>query len=152
MNDSLGNTMLLSIVLFIVSAVMLLFVGALAYSKAFKAKNIIINYIENHEDYSSAKEDIYDSLTVLGYQIDNDFRCPDDGSNKAIARGNNFKYCIYQKPDDLAKRKEKNPDYNGGYYYKVVTYTQFKFPIIGDIISTKVSGETKKLGKKYNYD
>ena len=140
MNDSIGNAMLLSIVLFILTAVMLLFVGTLAYSKAFKAKNVIINNLESYKTYAAAETEINNSLTTLGYQRDEHFDCPKVNEKEAI-NDDTFKYCVYEYRTTGEK-----------YYYKVITYTQFNFPIVGKLVTTKVSGETKILGKKYNYD
>ena len=50
-----------------------------------------------------------------------------------------YRYCIY--------RVESSE----GYYYKVTAYVQFYFPIIGEIFAPPVYGETKILGKNYNY-
>ena len=34
---------------------------------------------------------------------------------------------------------------------EVITYVQFEFPVIGDLLTFPVKGETKVLGKNYNY-
>lgn len=148
MNDSLGNALLLKIVLFIIIAVMLLFVSALSYSKAYKAKNIVIDSIEAYGMFNDkAKAEIELSFAELGYQVDNDFVCPKVGDMKSqqeISNYKGYKYCVYEVCIGDCKG-------NRGKYYKVVTYTQFKFPIIESVITMPVRGETKILGKSYNY-
>ena len=38
-----------------------------------------------------------------------------------------------------------------GNYYVVVTFIHFEFPVIGDILTFPVYGETKILNKSYDY-
>ncbi len=40
---------------------------------------------------------------------------------------------------------------NSGYYYKVITYTHFDLPLAQHFIEFAINGETKILGKSYNY-
>lgn len=148
MNDSLGNSMLMSIVIFVATIVMLLFVSALSFGKAYKAKNFVIENLESYKNFNSAQTEIENDLTRLGYQIDNAYKCPKlDGKNAINPSG--FKYCVYLKC--VGEYKNGSCD-SKGYYYKVITYTQFKFPVIEDIMVLKVQGETKILGKIYDFD
>ena len=61
-----------------------------------------------------------------------------------ISNYKGYKYCVYEVCIGDCEG-------NRGKYYKVVTYTQFKFPIIESVITMPVRGETKILGKSYNY-
>ena len=134
MRGALGNSLLLFIIIFCVSLIVLLFLGILSYSKAYKAKNRIIEIIEKYESYNiDAEDEIAFSLGTMGYQVGS---CEINNKNTS-----DYKYCVY----------EKNTT-NGGKYYKVVTYIQFYFPVINEFLDDiPVYGETKILGKSYDY-
>ncbi len=142
MREAIGSSLLLSIVVVFIGLIILFFVGILSYSKAYKAKNRIVEIIEKYETYNSlAISEIDDSLSNMGYQLG---ACKDedkkDGENSNI-NSSGYKYCIY-----------KIEDSDGSYYYKVKTYVQFYFPIIGELFNPPVQSETKILKKNFNYE
>ena len=110
------------------------FVSILAYSKAYRAKNRIVEVIEKYGSYNdNASDEISATLFDMGYQTG---ECKYD----SLSKGNGYKYCVEQK-----NAKEV-------YYYKVTTYVQFYFPIINELISPAVQSETKILGRSYDYE
>lgn len=143
MREAIGSSLLLSIVVVFVSLIILFFVGILSYSKAYKAKNRIIDVIEKYDGYENqydengkniVEDEIISSLSEMGYQVGN---CENSGNiNKS-----GYKYCVYRI--DTEK--------DGHYYYKVTTYVQFYFPIINELFKPAVTSETKILGENYNY-
>lgn len=136
MRSAIGNALLTNLVIIFVSIVILFFVGILAYSKAYKVKNRIINYIESKESYNTNDvEELNEDLKSAGYQLTSKSKCSSDNLNKTA-----YNYCVYR-----VELKDKK------YYYKVVTYVHFEFPVIGSIINVPVKGETKILGKTYDY-
>lgn len=139
MRDAVGGSLLLNLVVFFTSVVILFFVGIIAYSKAYKIKNRIIEIIERNENYNEMVAlELDEDLNKAGYTISTkekvNQKCGDDNLNKS-----EYFYCVY---------KYGSID---GSLYKVVTYTRFEFPLIGDILIIPVKGETKVLGKNYNY-
>lgn len=136
MREAIGNGMLLNVVIVIVAAVMLFFAGIFSYSKAYRIKNRIVEIIEEYGEYNSTAESaISTDLKTAGYFNAKNKSCSSDNVNSTT-----YNYCIY---------KIINSDENNSYYYKVVTYTQFNFPFIGDFIKIPVKGETRILGKEY---
>ena len=132
----MGNAMLLNIIIIIVAAVMLFFAAIFSYSKAYRIKNRIIEIIEEYSEYNETTEGmVVSDLKTAGYF---------NAKNKSCSSGNentsSYNYCVY---------KVVNDSNSGSYYYKVVTYVQFNFTIIGDYVKKPVKGETKILGKKY---
>ena len=134
----------MNVVVIFTSIIILLFAGVLAYSKAYKIKNRIIEVIEKHEDYnSSVLGEIQEDLRKSGYmgatmdQIN--AKC---GTNDIVLENEErgYLYCVYLKGDAKGMRT-----------YEVVTYIHFDFPVIGDMLTFAVRGETKTLGKNYNY-
>ena len=154
MNEALGNAMLTKIIIFIIIVVMFLFIGALSYSKAYKAKNNSINAIEKNSGYETAISDINESLFTMGYSsAKNDCNLIDGFdmvSNQNYGENNNFDYCVYKKCLGN-KIKNTNRCDDKGEYYKVVTYMEINLPLIHEALKGKVTGETKILNKNYNY-
>ncbi len=142
MKAALGGGYLLNIAIFIISIVMLLFVGVLAYSKAYRIKDRIIEVVENNNGYDNNPNSIAminEDLHKAGYITVRSLNCPMmDGMTNL--NKSNYKYCIYGPFKT-----------NNGEYYKVVTYMQFDIPLIGDMLNIPIKGETKILGKKYRY-
>lgn len=161
MRESIGGSMLLYLVIIFVTVVMLLFSSILTYSKAYKIKNRIIEIIEKYESYESfnsnnennVTEELNLDLRDAGYNVANPAKC--DNIKNNLTTGTNAKYknlsdnkniygynyCVFEVLDNL----------NDGQYYVVVTFVEFQFPIIGDVLTFPVYGETKILGRNYNY-
>ena len=130
----MGNTLLLYVIITFVAVIVVIFSSVMAYSKAYRAKNRIVEVIEKYGEYNeSAENEIVASLIEMGYQLGD---CKDVQTEQ---NNTGYKYCI--------ERKEAQ----GGSYYKVTTYIQFYFPLIQEFYNPPVTSETKILGKKYNY-
>ena len=135
MRGALGNALLLNVIVIIVAIIIVFFTSILAYSKAYKVKNRIIEVIEKYSDYNSAAEnEISSSLAQMGYQLGN---CKVESNTQ---NNTGYRYCI-----------QKNTTSGGSYYYKITTYIQFYFPVIEEFYNPPVYGETKVLGKNYDY-
>lgn len=137
MREAEGGGMLLYLMIFFVTTIMLVFVGILAYTKAYKAKNRIIEIVESYDcgDFGEWKTgtkaitlEIKDSLKDMGYQIA-------DRNYKGENLGTGYKFNISYTPA------------NRGGYYKVTTFIHLDFPIVGNIVNMAVSGETKIMNK-----
>ena len=162
MKDAVGGSLLLNIVVIFTSIVILFFVGIIAYSKAYKIKNRIIEVIEKNETYSPAiaENQLNNDLGRAGYIIASqdqiDEKCVKSGEtnlNKVDPGKSGYLYCVYEKSCD---QRELDPNTNeevctGERSYEVVTYIHFNFPVIGDLMTFAVRGETKTLGRIYNY-
>ncbi len=141
MRDAVGGSLLLNVVVIFVSVIILFFAGIMAYSKAYKSKNRIIEVIERYGKYDSDVADILNGdLRTFGYRS----ATPTQIRQKCGTNNENtyaYFYCVYYD-EDSAKE---------GYSYNVVTYIHFDFPLIGGLLEIPVRGETKILGKNYNY-
>lgn len=158
MRESIGGLWLFSIVItFIV-----LFVSFLAYSisytRAFKVKNEIINYIERAEGFTTTEGDIRNissdelkgmaanntaTVDILAYlQVQN------VGYNYSIAEQiscNDYDYGHNQTGGYCLKRYCPGGDNGEMIYYKVTTFVAFKIPVLNFIFKIPISGETKSL-------
>lgn len=154
MKEAIGGSGLLYIVIIIVSVVVLLFVGILSYSKAYRVKNRIIEVVEKYGDYNdTAKKAINQELSRMGYNtFFGDFCSSGRVTNHISEMGLNpnevinlnssdgYNYCIFE----LNKT-------NNGKYYVIVSFVHFEIPLIGEMLTIPVYGETKILGLDYNY-
>ncbi len=148
MKDAVGGSLLLNLVVIFTSVVILFFAGILAYSKAYKVKNKIIEVIERNDGdvNPNVLNEINNELTNVGYRVigsaPDRTKCENDSSRRTCTTNLNtstFNYCICQHGSANAS------------VFEVITYVQFEFPVIGDILTFPVKGETKVLGKKYDY-
>lgn len=179
MNEALGGSGLFNIVIVIVSALVLLLVGFLAFSKAFKVKNHIVNFINEDKGYVD-KVKIESDLTSVGYASVKEVGCKDKGSedrrttygklyDKAKIYDDRVSGCDPEHNrvgcesveveigDPTNEEKATNYDYcvykytmaNGSYYYTVLTYVHMNIPLIDDFIHIPITGETRIFERQY---
>ena len=148
MREAIGNAFIINFVIVFVGIFIFFFAGSLAYTKAFKVKNKIINIIEERGSYDTSSEDLKTEITNYlkdaGYRIVSTGSCPtregmelvngSNGNNNII---NGYLYCVW---------KNENESDTRGTYYGVQTYMYFDVPIVGQTVTIPVYGETKYLG------
>jgi len=150
MKDAIGGASLLNLVVIFVSIIILLFVGILSFSKAYKVKNRIIEVIEKYETYDiNVAKELKEDLKRAGYSTANttqiEQRC--ESNNLSAASEAGYYYCVYSN----CYSKDASGNCIGERSYEVVSYVHFEFPVIGNVMSVPVKGETKILNKKYDY-
>ena len=141
MQEATGQTGLMNIMLAIIGIIIVLLAGSIAYSKAFRVKNKIIDIVEKYEIYNDdSRREIESTLTNIGYRVIDqktyNSHCATDKFDgftldARVAPGH--LYCIYKS----------NNTSDGTYYYKVVAFMYFDIPVVGGFIEIPVTGETK---------
>lgn len=144
MREAIGTSYIVNFIVVFFALFILIFVGTLSYTKAFKVKNKIIDIIENYDGdiegpsgLSSTVEDkINSKLSEIGYRISNQNTCEtdgrfDDADAVLTKKSSTYRYCIYKF------------NTSRGSYYGVVSYIYFEVPIIGSKMEFPVYGETK---------
>lgn len=163
MREALGGSLLLNLVLVFAGLVIAFFVGILSYSKAYRVKNRIIELIEKHEVYKEniAINEINPDLNNAGYLANSPTKCDSIQDNLVENKYNGnylsdnlnknygYNYCVFEVCDE--KDENGNCIARNGKYYVVVTFIHFEVPVIGDILTFPVYGETKMLDKNYEY-
>lgn len=137
MREGIGSAFVYTIVIIMVGIIILLMVGSIGYSKAFKVNQRIIDIIEANDGYNDVAEvEVAAALSNIGYKVmsNADRSCPSIDDSETIIPKLNYDYCVYRHTNN--KR---------GDYYTVITYMYFDFPVIGDFIKLKVSNQTKTL-------
>lgn len=146
MRDSVGGTWLFGLII----TFMLIFVGYLTlminYSTVFKNKNEVVHMIERYEGMSA------DTMTLINNYLRNSGysskgRCPmEDGwmgieelssSATAVENSNNAYYCY--------KKTEAGEAGDDSAYYDVRLFLHFDIPVLGQLGSFDIKGQTIKI-------
>lgn len=139
MRESIGNSMILTIIITIIGVATTLVLFSLGYSKTYRIKNKVIDIIENNSGYNdtTVREEVEKYMREAGYnshkndtifQKENAACKPLDGQNNINDLSvQNYMYCIY-KFDTI-----KGP------YYTVKVYMTYHLPIIGDFFHLRYS-------------
>ena len=118
---------------------------AINYAQAFQTKNRIINAIEQAEGYNvTSRTTIAEIKSSSGYfrEID-DEQCRNKlGDTAFVARNSGQNGAGTEELEGICIRENQS---DNGSYYTVQTYVWFNFPIIGDIATIPVTGETKLI-------
>lgn len=134
MREAVGGSVLIQIVMIFIVLYAALLAIAINYSIAFRVKNNIINLIEEYGEVND--EAIRNYVNSVGYYKGG------DGHTEIDSNCTNG-YCIEKIPAclDAADTSFRCR----GSYYKVTTYIAFDFPIIGNLLRFKVTGETRVI-------
>lgn len=164
MKESIGGTWLIGIVALFIVLFSAFMAYSINYTKAFRAKNGIIDLIEQNEGYtfyngsnidnmtqeplmndSSVQAQAYALVKSMGYDYGDSKAsgvvCNND--NTISGAGAETKMASAYQPGGYCVYRFCNSD--GTYRYKVVTYVMMKFPVINFGITVPIKGETKTL-------
>lgn len=163
MKGAIGNAFILNMVITFMIIFFSLLIGSMAYSKAYKTKNYILNLIDEYEregknsfnrrdskDGEDWDKDVNEYLGKIGYIINNKNinTCPDESTKynnsyeKWVTNENGrYDYCVYRKYS--VRDQDDNPSMMRRYNYMVLVYMKFDLPVIGDYIKVPITGETK---------
>lgn len=148
MRESIGGAWLLGIVALFIALFSSFLAYAISYTKAFKVKNEIINYIEKDKGFvfedgnvttmteseltnaTSTEAKSYRLLTSVGYNTTS-VSCGNDGTSMPGG------YCIKRVYSDTVAGVKV--------YYKVTTYIKVNFEIFNAQYKIPMSGETKTM-------
>lgn len=133
MKEAIGTSSVFTLILTFTAIFIALFVGSIAYSKAFKVRNRIIDIIEENKGYNDdVMLLIQENLATIGYQIVNE-PCPNTNGQDAMDPKSDYHFCVYQFSADR------------GNYYGVKVFIRLDIPVIGSTIKIPVYGETKTI-------
>ena len=141
MKEAIANAGVFNLIIIFVIILLAFFIGSLGYSKAFKVKNLIVYEIEKDEGYDAktTEVNIEDMLGKIGYRMNTGFdsrRCPVEDGQSAINTNSDYQYCVYRF-EHCTRNNAKC-----SVYYRVISYMYFDVPIVGQLISVPVIGET----------
>lgn len=149
MRETIGGTWITQLVIIFIFIFVAFLALSLNYSKAFRVKNETLNFIEKNEGFTNKTvEKINNYLTYTGYNTTDTCEIGSYG----VAKLNNT---AYEKVEKSGKDKEyyycvekvESPTTNFKYraYYKVELFFKFNLPVIGDIFTFRINGQTKDV-------
>ena len=158
MKGAIGNALILNIVITFIFIFFILLIGSMAYSKAYKTKNYLINMIDQYDGKREGfnwfvfkgtsqsekwEKETGEYLLKTGYQINQGGQTCPKKPNYELVRDNakGYDYCIYINIDTEAS--DNNTTIYERYNYMVLVYMKFDFPLIGNHIKLHITGETK---------
>ena len=141
MKEAIANVGVFNLIIIFITILLAFFIGSLGYSKAFKVKNLIVDEIERDQGYNNKTTEvtIENMLGQIGYRMNTGFssrKCPLEDGQSAINTNSNYQYCVY-KFEHCTRNNAKC-----SVHYRVISYMYFDIPIIGQLISVPVKGET----------
>lgn len=156
MKGAIGNAFIMNIVITFIILFFTILIGSMAYSKAYKTKNYLINLIDdeervgNHNFYEYNKIGEWDAkadafLGDIGYPISNKTRgtctVKDHYNAVIINKAGRYDYCIYKQT--IIYSIFGDPVIDTRYNYLVLVYMKFDLPLVGGLIRIPITGETK---------
>lgn len=141
MREAIGGTWLFGLVItFIVFFASFLAISV-NYSKAFNVKNNVVDLISKYEGNNcNARKKIGEYLNDVGYLVigpcDSGYDAYDLKGNKID--GSRGYYCI--KKDDTSTTTDIKKS-----YYRVMVFFKIDLPVIGNITTFKIKGETESI-------
>ena len=162
MKGAIGNALILNIVITFIIIFYMLLIGSMAYSKAYKTKNYLLNMVDTYESTGENKftrpttlekwdTEVNEFLGKIGYPLNTSniktSTCPHKESSGYMAVINSnagrYDYCVYKKNHPTGSYSLVNDRYN----YLVLVYMEFDVPIVGEFIKITITGETKTYTK-----
>ena len=146
MREAIGGTWLFGLVItFIVFFASFLAVS-INYAKAFNVKNNVVDLISKYEGNNcKARTKIGEYLKTDGYLVPGN--CPSDDaytykgydlSGNPVPEGKKAYYCVSKDSTDDTTVIEKQ-------FYRVVVFFKFDLPMVGDLTTIRVKGETESI-------
>jgi hypothetical protein len=149
MKEAIANAGVFNLIIIFVIVLLAFFIGSLSYSKAFKAKNKIVEEIEKDQGFNDdTQEQIENWLAGIGYRSfaggNNVAGCEATAAGNGGAVGtlvrvnSNYQYCVYE----FNTCGDNADTLKCGVYYRVITYMYFDVPIITGYIKVPMKSET----------
>lgn len=146
MRESMGTTWVFSLVL----AFIMIFAGFLTliitYSDVATRKNDVVEIIQKYEGFTSISQPLVNNV-LLGTGYTGTGRCPEDyfaavtseiGGSKPSTQISN--YCV-QRVESNGKTK-----------YNIILFFKFNLPVLGDLFTFNITGQTGNIHISSNGD
>lgn len=162
MKESIGGAWLLGIVMTFMVILITFVTLSLNYSTVFRLKSDIISTIEEAQGFNSYSAQKINSL-IQNYGYQQKKTCQfktrtsgvigidrDDPKFYVNNFSKPFSYCIMREENDRKKNKEYNSSFTSKNndkeaYYTVQLAFGFNLPVLGDILTFRVNGETRGI-------
>lgn len=140
MRKSIGMTWIIQFVLIFILIFSAYLALSIKYSKTFKMKNEAINIIEKYQGVNNTSLILIEEyLENSGYNATGE--CPTFGGWIGVNNHTRTFAIAGQEYDYCLKRETLDDDLSTG-YYKIKLFYKFGLPVIDDIATFEVDGET----------
>ena len=159
MKGAIGNAFIMNMVITFIAIFFSLLIGSMAFSKAHKIKNYIVNEIDifekrrimyfdssyETEELREWNETVNSFLSKTGYHLAKDNSSCPDSTDKNISRviwsdTGRYDYCIY-RVGEIYDSPES--DIRRRYHYQVKVFMKMDLPVIGEMIKIPIVSETQ---------
>ncbi len=158
MNESIGSTTVLTIIVVFIALVSGYMAYNVNYTKAFRMKNKIIALYEENEGIcgSSCQDEIVAYAREIGYNPAGNLNCNDTdikpiGITSSYGSNKKGLYCEYKIKVQKSKVSDNVfVDSKDEYYYRILTRINIQIPIIQNIFKLRVlniTGDTKSFSQ-----
>ena len=141
MREVSGSTWSFQMIIFFMLIFACFLTLVLTYSKAYTIKNRMLSIIEKYEGITSESSEILNSF-ILKKSYKTTAKCPSDenwygalnlsGDYERVNENTNYYYCF--------KEQEAN---NGKIFYSIKVFYKFNLPVLGQIMTYQIDGDTK---------
>lgn len=149
MREAIGGTWITQLIIVFIFVFVAFLALSLNYSKAFRVKNETLTFIEKNEGITeNTVKRINNYLLYSGHKIKG--KCDEQSYgvsdlNSSIItkvtssnKNNSYYYCI-------SKVKSSVRNFENRAYYKVKLFFKFNLPVVGDIFTFIIDGQTKDV-------
>ena len=149
MRESIGALSIFSIVMTFIVLFTAYLAVSINYANAFRVKNNLISAIENNEGINGTNTDFLNQI-LADQNYDTFGECPTldklggdwnnatrmlIGQNDRLARA-----CIYRREAEQASENNVKCQIS---YYKVVVFFKMDLPVMGDLLTFPIKGDTR---------
>ena len=149
MKEAIGGTWITQLVIIFIFLFTAFLSLSLNYSKAFRVKNEVLSFVEKNEGITTTSiERINNFLNYTAYRTKG--KCEKgtygvkDLNNSSITKvtdsnkNTQYFYCI-------GKVKSGTTNFKDRAYYKVRLFFKFNLPVVGDLFTFTIDGQTKDV-------
>ena len=141
MNDSIGGTVIIAIIVFFLVVVMAYMAFNVNYTKAFRMKNKIISLYKEYDGkcLDECKNEIKKYANKIGYVSSQAINCKvcDEYEGVLDSQGTNL-YCSCKRKVNDSSNDDIRKDIGERYYYHIITKINIKIPIISNLMDLDV--------------
>lgn len=149
MREVSGSTWTFQMIIFFILIFACFLTLVLSYSKAYTIKNRMLTIIEKYEGVTSESSKIINDF-IYHHSYKTTSTCPSEWmgaidleGNYEMSNGNNKYYYCYRE----------NTAPSGMIYYDIEVFYRFNLPVIGEIATYRVEGQTNTfIGADHRYN
>ena len=153
MRESIGGLWLFALVITFMMILIAFVSISINYSNAYRLKTAMVTKLEQYDGWNNlSKKAVDDIVYSSGYRQTGYCKKPDDGS-KYIGVLNGSVNSNPRTPQNYCVSRTKRSAKAGSeakYYYEITIFFGFNLPVLGDIYTFKVSGETGEINYPTN--